>query len=297
MAKELIITADDFGLGSGVNRAVADAFAANTLSSASLMTTAPGFEEAVNITRDSPGLDIGLHFVLAWGKPLSLASDIPSLLDRSGGFLPRYQLLVRGITGRLRHSDIARELEAQLSMLHDANIKPSFINGDQHVHILPIVRDVVVEAASRYGLALRIPAEQRIWRFGGARFMDWPKSIGRLLVKSALGVLNRGFAHRCSNMNIPSNDQFMSPFGVFPAADFSVGAFHDIFNRIRGGLTELMVHPSYYDSATSDFWIGGDKQTKDRESEIMSLLDPRFHAILKEKDLSLTTYGKVFGTP
>ena len=202
MAKELIITADDFGLGSGVNRAVADAFAANTLSSASLMTIAPGFEEAVNITQDLPGLDIGLHFVLAWGKPISPASEIPSLLDRSGGFLPRHQLFVRGATGRLQRSDVARELEAQLSRLHDANIKPSFINGDQHVHILPIVRDVVVEAASRYGLAVRIPTEQRIWRFGGARFIDWPKAIGRLLVKSTIGILNRGFAYRCRNMNI-----------------------------------------------------------------------------------------------
>ena len=86
----------------------------------------------------------------------------------------------------------------------------------------------------------------------------------------------------------------MSPFGVFPAADFSLRAFHDIADRIRDGLTELMVHPSYYDPATSDFWIGGDKQTKDRESEIMSLLDPRFHTILKDKGLSLTSYGKTF---
>ena len=47
MEKALIITADDFGLGPGVNHAVVDAFQGGALTSASLMVTTPGFEEAV----------------------------------------------------------------------------------------------------------------------------------------------------------------------------------------------------------------------------------------------------------
>ena len=102
MVSGLIITADDFGLGPGVNRAVADAHRAGVLTAASLMVVGPAFHEATELARSMPQLDIGLHFVLAGARPVSPASKVLSLVDGDGVFLPRHRLVVRALAGQLR---------------------------------------------------------------------------------------------------------------------------------------------------------------------------------------------------
>lgn len=86
--KRLIITADDFGLSPGVNDAVVAAHRAGTLTSASLMANMDGFQHAVDALAGVPGLDVGLHFVLAAGAPVSKPGDVPTMLmDGAAGRL------------------------------------------------------------------------------------------------------------------------------------------------------------------------------------------------------------------
>ena len=297
MEKALIITADDFGLGPGVNHAVVDAFQGGALTSASLMVTTPGFEEAVALAHASPALEIGLHFHLAGGYPVRSALEIPSLVGPGGAFCSRSRLLLRGLSGRLRRSDVARELEAQMDRLSRAGITPSYINGDKHVHVLPVVRDVVLDAAARMGLAVRVPLEERVWVFRGSSLRQWYPAAKRTVVKSSLDTLASGFARRCRSRGVPTNDSFLSPFGVFPTAGFALSDFAAVLKHLRGGLTELMVHPAYPDQATAEFWSGGKAQALDRHREIGSLLDPGFASLVREQGASLTTYTSALGTP
>ena len=59
--KFLIVNADDFGYGAGVNRGVAEAYDRGLVTSAGLMVNAPGTEEAVRLAAARPGLSLGLH--------------------------------------------------------------------------------------------------------------------------------------------------------------------------------------------------------------------------------------------
>jgi predicted glycoside hydrolase/deacetylase ChbG (UPF0249 family) len=70
--KRLIVNADDFGAGQGINRGVVEAHRDGILTSASLMVEMPGSEEAAQLAAALPRLSLGLHIVLTGedGAPL-----------------------------------------------------------------------------------------------------------------------------------------------------------------------------------------------------------------------------------
>ena len=86
-AKLLIVTADDFGIGRGVNRGVVQAHREGILTSTSLMVNRPASVQAADVGRTCPALSIGLHLELDAGA----ARDVPTELDRQ---LARFTELV-----------------------------------------------------------------------------------------------------------------------------------------------------------------------------------------------------------
>jgi len=62
--KRLIVNADDFGAGRGINRGIVEAHSEGILTSASLMVDMPGSEEAARLAAALPRLSVGLHVVL-----------------------------------------------------------------------------------------------------------------------------------------------------------------------------------------------------------------------------------------
>ncbi len=96
----------------------------------------------VAATSGFTAFELGLHFNLTEGTPLSpdLARDWPLLpgLER---------LILLAHLGRLPLAGIAIELRAQLdSFVDTVGRAPPFIDGHQHVHHLPGVREIVLGA-------------------------------------------------------------------------------------------------------------------------------------------------------
>jgi predicted glycoside hydrolase/deacetylase ChbG (UPF0249 family) len=65
--RHLIVNADDFGASRGVNRGIVDAHRRGIVTSASLTVTGRALEDAVALSREHPGLHVGLHFDV-WGE-------------------------------------------------------------------------------------------------------------------------------------------------------------------------------------------------------------------------------------
>jgi chitin disaccharide deacetylase len=65
--KHLIFNADDFGASTGVNRGILECHTRGVLTSTSLMVTGRAVHGAVAMSRDHPGLAIGLHWDV-WGE-------------------------------------------------------------------------------------------------------------------------------------------------------------------------------------------------------------------------------------
>src|SRR5260370_25320441 len=84
MQRQLIVTADDFGLHEAVNEAVEQASRTGILTAASLMVSPPAAADAVRRARRLPSLRVGLHLALA-GRCASLPHrPIPRIADAKG---------------------------------------------------------------------------------------------------------------------------------------------------------------------------------------------------------------------
>src|SRR5512141_57922 len=78
--KRLIVNADDFGLTTGVNRAIIECHQRGIVTSATLMANSAAFEDAVALAKQNPRLSVGCHVTLMDGEPLLPASKVSSLL-------------------------------------------------------------------------------------------------------------------------------------------------------------------------------------------------------------------------
>jgi predicted glycoside hydrolase/deacetylase ChbG (UPF0249 family) len=189
-ARVLGVCADDVGLVDGVAETVVDLAAAGRLSAASCLTNALGWGRAAAVLARSPAsLELGLHFNLSEGVPLSAA------LRAHWPTLPGLARVLAGAQlRRLPLAAIGAEFDAQVDAFTAAlGRAPAFIDGHQHVHALPGVREVVLDAIAAWPEA---PAVRNTGRLPGpgAAFKRWviEASGGRALRRA---LVARGIAH------------------------------------------------------------------------------------------------------
>ena len=138
------LCADDFGLAPAISAGIARLARAQRLTEVSCITNSPHWAEDAALLRDLPAsINVGLHLNLTEGRPLSqqLARRWPQLPG-----LP--SLIAQAHLHTLPNSALRRELHAQIAAFIDTfGATPKFIDGHQHVHHLPGVRDIVLDIA------------------------------------------------------------------------------------------------------------------------------------------------------
>lgn len=146
MSRALAVCADDFGVAANVTEAVLALGAAGRLNAVSCLVNGATWRSDAPALRGLDGrLDAGLHFNLSEGRPLSAA------LARHWARLPSLpRLLAQAHLGRLPLAAIGTELEAQLDAFATAlGRPPAYLDGHQHVHHLPGVRELICAAVAR----------------------------------------------------------------------------------------------------------------------------------------------------
>lgn len=144
--KTLAFCADDVGLVDGGSETAAALATAGRICSASCLTTSGAWhsEGAAVAAATAPvaGFELGLHFNLSEGAPLS--AD----LARVWPVLPGLERLIAlAHLGRLPLGALATEFRAQFDAFADAADRPpAFVDGHQHVHHLPGIRELVLDA-------------------------------------------------------------------------------------------------------------------------------------------------------
>ena len=181
-SRPLLLCADDFGLSRGVNEAIADLVRHGRLSAFSCLSNGQAWAQDAALARSlRPQAQAGLHFNLTEGAPLSpaLARICPQLPA-----LPR--LIADAHLRRLPLAAIAAELAAQWQAVADAlGAAPDFIDGHQHVHHLPGVRQLVLDWLQRQPA---VPAVRNTGHLAGPGFglKRWliERTGGRALAKA-----------------------------------------------------------------------------------------------------------------
>ena len=97
LARFLIVNADDFGRSAGVDDGILRAHREGIVTSTTFMTNAPSAQHAASIARATPTLDVGVHLVLTYARPLSSPARIRSLVREDGSFWRPSELLARPI--------------------------------------------------------------------------------------------------------------------------------------------------------------------------------------------------------
>ena len=268
------LCADDFGLSPGVNRGVLEALAAGRLSATSVMTTRPSWPKgASTLRRIAARADIGLHVNLTLGAPLSFMPRFaPS------GHLPDIGRLLRGAhKGDLPELEIRREIARQFDgFAEHFGAPPDFVDGHQHVHILPRIRNWLFDELDARGLA------GKIW------LRDSADRSSRILRRSielkkafAIAWLGRGFAREAAARGYATNEGF-SGFSRFdPCGDYAVD--FAAYLRAPGRRHLIMCHPGYCDAEL----ILADPVTLTRERELSFLLSPALPEMLERASLRL----------
>ncbi len=231
------------------------------ISSASALVNFDASSEALGLAK-THAIDIGWHINLTLGQPVSDPRSIPSLVTTDGYFHSLPSLLIRSFWGKIKREDVARELGLQYEAFTKAGLRPSHADGHQHVHVFPMIRDVVGEIARREKIPfVRVPAER------GSLFL--PRRLVRLFFH--LITVNLDFG-------VPS-----VPFYGFTLGNKTHGleAWASLLDRIEADKAEVMVHPA---KKYADDDYHGDDFPGDREAELRLLTSPEFGELLGRKN-------------
>jgi predicted glycoside hydrolase/deacetylase ChbG (UPF0249 family) len=219
VARRLIVNADDFGRAEGIDRGIVRAHRDGIVTSATLMTNAPATAHAARLARETPSLDVGVHLVLTYARPLTDPSRLRSIVRDDGTFPRPTELLER----RIVREEALVEYRAQFGRARELiGRDPSHVDSHHWVHDHPALSWALCELARETGAAARAhDAKQRDeYRASGVRTPDH---------------FVRAFQHE---------------------GHVGVDSLLDILTALADGTSELMCHPGEQDqelAATSAY--------------------------------------------
>jgi len=237
------VNADDFGLTAGVNRAIAELHRAGIVTSASLMAAEPATDEAVDLARSMPTLDVGCHIDLVDGQPVLPANQVPTLIDRKTGRFPGSLgvFLPMLFTGRIRGAEIEAEAAAQIAALQRKGVRLTHVDTHKHTHVFSAVLRPVLRAARAAGIrAIRHPFEPA-WAVHAT-----PRaSFVRMAEITALRALDPPFRRTLVREGFMSTDGTIAMAGT---GSLDASALRSLLHRLPPGTWELVTHPGYNDA-------------------------------------------------
>jgi predicted glycoside hydrolase/deacetylase ChbG (UPF0249 family) len=193
--KNIIICADDYAQNTAVSEAIIELAAKQRLSATSCLTTSKYWQQHAPQLEEYKGkIDLGLHFNLTEGEPLT---DV-SCVTKQGKYQGLAALIVKSQLGLLNYDQLVEELTAQILAFRSAlGCLPDYIDGHQHVHQLPIIRDALIEVYRQFYPANN--AYVRLLRYHPQNFKQWVlknlgmKQLEKLLQKNTV-FFNRSFS-------------------------------------------------------------------------------------------------------
>jgi chitin disaccharide deacetylase len=273
--RHIWLCADDYGISAAVNVAIRDLVVRRRLNATSVMVVAPSFHRSEALALDvlNSGMArvaIGLHLTLtAPFRPLSAAYRPV----REGSFLSLGATMARAFMHRLAPDALAGEIAAQLRMfVHTFGRAPDFIDGHQHVHLFPQIREAVLKLAKEGApdAWLRQCGRVAPRRF---RFSDRKAWL--------LDVLSHDFRERAGACGVRTNPAFAGAYAFRDDANFAA-LFAGFLDQLPDGGV-IMCHPGFVDADLRRL----DPLTSLREREYAFLAGQQFPEMLASQGIGL----------
>lgn len=262
--RRIALCVDDYGLHAGIEAAVLDLAGRAGVSAVSCMVGLPRWPDSGRALRalDEGAVDVGLHLDLTESPfDTTLRRSVGAWIAQAGlGLLP---------TARLR-AEIDAQLDAFTAVVGRA---PAHVDGHQHVHQLPGVRDLLVDAVLRRGAP-------RPW----LRSTRAPRGAGfKPQVIAALG--SAGLSALAARHGLHQNDRLLGVYGFdADAAGYAAHLARWLDEAVDGDL--LMCHPSRMVPAPGDAILAA------RTAEAAVLCSDTWPALLARAGVALAPISR-----
>jgi chitin disaccharide deacetylase len=274
--RRIWLCADDYGISPGVSAGIRELISRERINATSVMVAAPHFNnnEAAALDTLNSGKKraaIGLHVTLT--APFGpLSADFSPV--RQGRFLSLNDILRAAVARRLRSETLVIEIATQLqAFIETFGRPPDFVDGHQHVHLFPQIRDAFLKVVAR--------AAPHAWvRQCGRRHTRGHPFDRKGLV---LDVLSVAFRRKARRLGIAFDPAFAGTYAFHAKANFG-----QIFPRFLPGLPDgalIMCHPGFVDAELKAL----DSLTTLREHEFAYFNSDAFPHVLAEHGVALAS--------
>lgn len=283
--RRLVVNGDDFGLTLGVNAGILAAHTHGILTSASLFPNASATADAIAIARRTPSLGVGCHLTLVDGAPTLSAPELRTLAP-GGRFRPTWAAFIADtVLARIDVGEIERELTAQIGRLAAAGLRLTHLDSHKHVHAHPLVFQVVVRLARRFGIGtVRVPYERPalavFWRY-----RHLARARRQALENLALAPFAASDRESLRRSGLPPAPHFV---GRALTGAFTPAAFQLLLRSLPPGTTELMMHPGYLDPALERVRT---RLRRQRADEVALLTAAATIELVARERISLSQHG------
>ena len=277
--RRIWLCADDFGISNSVNLAIRDLVVRGRLNATSVLVVAPSFSRSEAMSLNAlnsvePRVAIGLHLGLtAPFHPLSKSFKPVS----GGAFLPLAATARHAAMRHFDHDTLVAEVTLQMqTFLSVFGRAPDFVDGHQHVHLLPQISDALLTVVRE-----TLPDA-------------WVRQCGRVVPLAArfadrkgllLDIMSYRFRRRAAALGLRTNPGFAGTYQFDDAANFPA-LFPRFLDRLPDG-SVVMCHPGFVDAELQRL----DPLTTLREKEYAYFAGDTFPAALASHGVALA------GTP
>jgi predicted glycoside hydrolase/deacetylase ChbG (UPF0249 family) len=181
------------------------------------------------------------------------------------------------VAGQVRREEVALELAAQIDRARALGVAPDHLDGHQHLHLLPGVRQEVEALAEREGLPLRFPVR---WP-SAARWRAHPRDMLKEALLWALGQIPGGARVR----RVPG-------WGTAEAGRLDEPTLLGLLEALPEGDVEIGCHPGL---GTPD--VPEEPGWRYRwEDECRALCSPQARAVVARRGIQLVNYSQLART-
>lgn len=279
--KQLIITADDYGMSLAVNQAIQEGIDNGVITSTNVMMNMPFCDDIDRIK--TKGASIGLHWNLTCGKPVLLPHEIPTLVDSEGSFhsISEFRNLYK--SGKINNSDIKDELIAQYNKYHDIWGEPDYWNSHENVHLWPKTYEIFLQTAAKLSIS-KMRSHDRIYvpakSGGGSSSLSWK------IMEPIKKLIFSFWKKEASKLGI------LSPDGKICCLDEKdIHDFAYILNNIQwkqNKTAEFTIHPAT--KCDSPFF---GNMVDNRMIEYKMVIDPDVHRLCETANIQIVGFDAV----
>ena len=238
--RQLVVVADDFGIGPETDRGILELGAAGLVASTVLLVNSPYAEAGVAAwNRAGRPVELGWHPALTLDQPILPSERVPSLVDAKGKFHPLGRFLRNSMLGRVRPTEVLEELAAQYERFVElVGHPPRLVNSHQHASLFRPVTAALHELLTSYPERPFVRRVREPWR-------TLARIPGARIKRIVLNSRGRKQARTLERDGFPGCDWLA---GITDPPCVSDPHFYERWlSGMPGQSVELMCHPGHMD--------------------------------------------------